>query len=125
MPDAARRLLLGLTNYDADEATAGLSDGARLTVSTRGSVVGKSRVRRALWRALGSLYSIRLAPVAVWSERNLSIIEADIDCERHDRAHVAFPATLVLCFEDDLISEIRLSTYEPALAGNFNGFTVS
>lgn len=125
IPEAARSLLRGLSNYDVEEVAAGLSEDARLTVSSRACLIGKSRVRRALLRALGSILSVHLEPVAVWMRRNLAIIEADVDCERCDRAHVRFPATLVLYFEDGLISEIRLSTYEPALVGNFAGFTLA
>jgi hypothetical protein len=36
-----------------------------------------------------------------------------------DRAMVSFPVTVVLRFKDDLISDIRLLTYEPAVRNSF------
>ncbi len=123
MPAAARKLFDGLWNADVEEVSAGLCDDALLTLSSRNYATGKPRVRRLLVRAFGAVYSIRCKPVVVWAQRSLAIIDADVDCERWDRVHVTFPATVVLRFRDELISEIRLSTYEPALMGNLGGFT--
>lgn len=119
IPQAARRLIDGLCSFDVDEAAAGLCEDARLSLSSGACAVGKARVRGALVRALGSVYSIRCEPAAVWIKRNVAIIEADVSCERTDRARISFPLTLVLRFRDQMIAEIRLLTYEPAMAGNF------
>lgn len=122
IPEAARRLFAGLCNYDVDEVSEGLCDDARLNLPSRNAVVGRSMVRRTLARILGFVHSIRLDPVVVWAERNLAVIEADVNCERLDSTRVIFPVTVVLCFRDGLISEIRFWTYEPAGAGLFGVF---
>ncbi len=119
VPDAAQRFINLLCDFDVDGATAGLSEDAQLSISNHAYAIGRTRVRSALVRALGSAYSIRCEPAVVWMKRNIAIIEADIDCERVDRARVAFPVTVVLRFRDHLISDIRLLTYEPAVVGWF------
>lgn len=52
-PDAARRLIDGLCNFDVDEVTSALNDDVRLSLSGAPHAQGRSRVRAALIRALG------------------------------------------------------------------------
>jgi hypothetical protein len=120
-PEAARQLIEGLCNFDIDQVASGLSDDVRLTVSGAACANGKSRVRTALIRALGLIYSIQCEPAVVWMRRDVAILEMDVNCERVDRAQVAFPVTLVLRFKERLISDIRLLTYEPAVRNSFAG----
>jgi SnoaL-like domain len=114
-PEAARKLIEGLCNFDVDQVASGLSDDVRLSVSDAAYANGKPRVRNALIRALGLVYSIRCEPAVVWVKRDVAILEMDVACERVDRAMVSFPVTVVLRFKDELISDIRLLTYEPAV----------
>jgi|SRR5579872_3221528 len=118
-PDPARRLLSSLSSLDVDEVAELLSDDARL--STRHGVIarGKSRIRKELMRAVSPLLSVHCEPAVVWAKDNVSVIEADVRCERLDGSCAAFPVTLILRFRDRLISEIRLFTYEPSVIGNF------
>ena len=119
VPDAARRFIDRLCDFDVDEAAEGLCEDALLTIGGQSYAAGKTRVRSALVRALSLVYSIRCEPAVVWIRRNVAIIEADVDCERVDRARVAFPLTVTLRFRNHLISDIRLLTYEPAVTGWF------
>lgn len=80
---------------------------------------GKAKIRKELMRAIAALNSIHCEPVVVWIKDNVSVIEADVICERLDGSRAAFPVTLILRFRDHLISDIRLFTYEPAVPGNF------
>lgn len=119
VPDADRRFIERLCDFDVDGAAEGLSEDVRLTIGGQCHAVGKMRVRAAMVRALGSVYSVRCEPAVAWINRNVAIIEADVKCERLDRAMVAFPLTVVIRFRDHVISDIRLLTYEPALTGWF------
>lgn len=118
IPDAARQFIDGICNFDIDQVAAGLADDARLSVTSEPYATGRTGVRSALVRVLGSVYSIRCEPAAVWVRPDIAIIEADVECERLDRSRLAFPLTVVLRFRDDLIAEIRLLTYAPALIGS-------
>lgn len=118
VPEAARRFIDGVCNFDVDEVAAGLCENARLKVSNNTYATGRSGIRNAFIRALGSVYGIRCEPAVVWGEQEIAIIEADVECERLDRARVAFPLTLVLRFRDSLISDIGLLTYAPAIMGS-------
>jgi hypothetical protein len=120
-PEAVRRLIEGLCNFDVDQAATGLSEDVRLSVSEAACAHGKPRVRNALIRALGLVYSIQCEPAVVWMRRDVAILEMDMNCERVDRAVVSFPVTVVLRFKEHLISDIRLLTYEPAVRNSFGG----
>jgi hypothetical protein len=119
LPDVAQRFIDGMCNFDVDQAVSLLCEDSRLSISSTQCAVGRVRVRQALVRALAAVYWVRCHTAAVWMRRDVTIIEADVDCERIDRARVAFPLTLILRFRGDLISDIRVWTYEPAVAGNF------
>ena len=117
LPEAARRLIDGMCGFDIDKVVGVLCDTARLSAGSE-TYAGKPGVRKAVVQALGWFCSIRCEPAVVWMNRNVAVIEADIECERLDRAHIAFPLTMVLRFRDHLISEIRLVTYAPAFVGS-------
>ena len=120
-PETARRFIDALCNFDVELAASLLCDDSRLSLSTAPCALGKSKVRSAMIRALGAVYWIRCEPAAVWMRRNIAIIEADIECERTDRARVSFPATMILRFRGGLIWDIRVLTYAPVMIGSFPG----
>lgn len=113
--EAAAHFLHSLCSLDADVVARLLSEDARL--SNRGCVlaVGRSRIARMLERAIASLSSLDCDPAAIWARGSVSVVEADVSCELLDGSRAAFPVTLILCFRDRLVSEIRLFTYEPAV----------
>ena len=119
VPDPARRFLNSLSSLDVDQVTSLLCEDARLSTRRGILAAGKVRIRRELMRAIAALNSIHCEPVVVWIKDNVSVIEADVICERLDGSRAAFPVTLILRFRDHLISDIRLFTYEPAVPGNF------
>ena len=121
LPDAVRRMIDGVCDFNVYQVTGGLSDDVRLSVSSAAWAHGKARVRHALVRALGLVYSIQCQPAVVWVKRDVAILEMDVNCERVDRAVVSFPVTVVLRFKERLISDIQLLTYEPAVRNSFGG----
>jgi hypothetical protein len=118
LPEAAQGFMDAVCNFDIEQVSAELCDDVRLSFGEELYAIGKLRVRNVFIRALGSIYSIHCEPAVVWMKRNVAIVEADVRCERLDRALVEFPLTVVLRFRDHRIAEIRLLTYEPALTGS-------
>jgi hypothetical protein len=118
-PDPSTRFLESLCNLDADEVSGQLCDDARLSIRSGLFAAGKPRIKKALKRGISSLISIRYVPAAVWIQDNVSVIEADVTCERLDGSRTLFPVTLILRFRDHLIEDIRLYTYETAALGSF------
>ena len=119
VPDPVHRLLSLLSSLDADQIAGLLSEDARLHTSQGVVAVGRSRIRKELMRAISPLISIHCVPAVVWAKDNVSVIEADLRCERMDGSRVAFPVTLILCLRNLLICDIRLFTYEPSVISNF------
>lgn len=116
-PEAVNGFIDGVCDFDIDRVSMELGEDVQLSIGGRLCAAGKARVRHALIRAMGSVYSIECVPAAVWVERNVAVIEADVLCLRLDGAQVGFP--VVLRFRDQLIFEIRVLTYEPAAGSNF------
>ena len=117
--EPATRFLDSLCSLDADQVNEQLSEDARLTIRSGLLASGKPRIIKILKRCISSLNSVHYEPAAVWIKGNVSVIEADVSCERLDGSRTAFPVTLILCFRNHLISDIRLFTYEPAVLGSF------
>lgn len=117
--EPATRFLDSLCSLDADQVNDQLSDDARLSIRSRVFAAGKPKIIKALKRGISSLNSLHYKPAAMWIQGNVSVIDADVSCERLDGSCAAFPVTLILCFRDHLISDIRLFTYEPAVLGSF------
>ncbi len=117
--DPATRFLESLCNLDADEVSGQLCDDARLSIRSALFAAGKPRIKKALKRGISSLNSVRCEPAAVWMKDNITVIEADVTCERLDGSSTLFPVTLILRFRNQLIEDIRLYTYEPAALSNF------
>src|SRR5258708_7707446 len=119
VPDPTQRFLNTLSSLDADRGTELLCEDARLSTRRGLYATGRAEIRRALMRWISSLDSIHCEPAVIYVKDDVSVIEADVTCERTDGSQAAFPATLILRFRDHLISDIRLFTYEPAMIGNF------
>ncbi len=111
----AERFLTSLCSLDAGEVTDQLSEDARLSFGKSLIAAGKPKLVKALKRGFAALHSLRCVPAMIWAQGNVSVVEADVSCERLDGSWSTFPVTVILCFRDDLISDIRLFTYEPAL----------
>ena len=118
-PDPAQQFLNSLSSLDVDQVTGLLCEDARLSTRRGIYAAGKAKIRKELMRGLSALTSIHCEPAVVWAKDDVSVIEADVVCERMDGSRAAFPVTLILRFRDRLISDIRLFTYEPAVIGNF------
>ena len=119
VPDPAQRFLNSLSSLDVEQVTGMLCEDARLSTRRGIYAAGKARIRKELMRAISALTSIHCEPAVVWVKDDVSVIEADVICERVDGSRAAFPVTLILRFRDRLISDIRLFMYEPAVIGNF------
>ena len=117
----ATRFLNSLCSLDADRVNEQLSEDARLSIRRRLLAAGKPKIIKALKRGISSLNWLHYEPAVVWMKDNVSVVEADVSCERLDGSRVSFPVTLILYFRDHLISDIRLFTYEPAVLGSFLG----
>ncbi len=119
VPDPAQRFLNTLSSLDADRVTELLCEDARLSTRRGLYAAGRAKIRRELMRWISSLDSIHCEPAVVYVKDDVSVIEADVTCERTDGSRAVFPVTLILRFRGHLISDIRLFTYEPAVIGNF------
>jgi ketosteroid isomerase-like protein len=119
LPDPAKRFLNTLSSLDADRVAELLCEDARLSTRRGLHAAGKAKIRKELMRWISSLDSIHCEPAVVYVKDDVSVIEADVTCERTDGSRAAFPVTLILRFREHLISDIRLFTYEPAVIGNF------
>jgi len=117
--EQATRFLNSLCSLDADRVNEQLSEDARLSIRRRLLAAGKPKIIKALKRGISSLNWLHYEPAVIWMKGNVSVIEADVSCERLDGSRDTFPVTLILCFRDHLISDIRLFTYEPAVLGSF------
>src|SRR5258706_13113536 len=119
VPDPAQRFLNSLSSLDVDQVTGLLCEDVRLATRRGIYAEGKARIRKELMRGISVLASIHCEPAVVWVKDDVSVIEADVICERTDGSRAAFRVTLILRFRDRLVSDIRLFTYEPAVIGNF------
>jgi len=120
MPDAAAtRFLDAVCSLDAEQVTGHLCEDARLSISRDVFACGKPTISKALKRSICSLNAVRYQPAASWIRDNVSIIDADVTCERLDGSHTVFPLTLILVFRNQLISDIRVFTYQPAMIRSF------
>lgn len=117
--EPATRFLNSLCSLDADQVADQLSEDARLSIRSSVLAAGRSKIVKALKRGISSLNSFHCEPAMIWARDAVSVVEADVICERLDGSRAAFPVTLILCFRDHLISDIRLFTYEPAVIGLF------
>lgn len=122
-PNPATRFLSSLCSLDADELARQFCDDAR--VSTSGGLLasGKPAIRKTLKRAISALAALDCEPAFVWNRDTVTVVEADLTCERFDGSRTAFPVTLILRFRDERIAEARLFAYQPALIGNFLQFS--
>lgn len=117
--EPATRFLDSLCSLDADQVNDQLSEDARLSIDSRLFAYGRPRIMKTLKRGISSLSSLHYEPAVIWMKGDVSVIEADVSCERLDGSRAAFPVTLILCFRDRLVSQIRLFTYEPAVPSSF------
>jgi hypothetical protein len=120
MPDdSATRFLDAVCSLDAERVTGQLCEDARLSISRDVFACGKPSISKALKRSICSLNAVRYNPAALWIRDNVSIIDADVTCERLDGGQTVFPLTVILIFRNQLISDIRVFTYEPAVIRSF------
>jgi hypothetical protein len=116
---AAHRLATSLCDLDANEFANALSEDVRVYVGRERVSVGKRTVRMQLICAFTQIASVQLQTCAVWTSRAVAVIELNVKCERMDAVQFMFPLTAVLRFRDDLVSDIRLFTYEAGMIGKF------
>lgn len=118
-PHPATRFLSSLCSLDAEELAGQFCDDARVSAAGGLLAAGKPAICRTLKRAISSLAALDCEPAVVWNRNAVSVVEADLMCERFDGARAAFPVTLILRFRNELIADARLFAYQPALIGNF------
>jgi hypothetical protein len=121
LPHAAERFLDGLCGLDIDEAASNLDASIRLSAGFQRLAAGRIQVRSLLLRAMTAIDGLEYRMVATWVRRDVAILEADVRCTRADSALVQFPATVVFRFSGELIAEIKVWIYEPAIASAFGG----
>lgn len=117
--DIVRRFLDSVCNMEVDRVMGQLCQDVQLCITNDICAIGRPKIRRALLRGMSSLTSLGCKPALIWTKGSVGVIEADITCERMDGSRAAFPLTVVLCLRDRLVSQIHLSTYEPAILSSF------
>src|SRR5271166_5667864 len=117
--DLVRRFLDSVCNLEVDRVMSQLCQDVQLCITNDLCAIGRPKIRKALLRGMSSLISFGCEPALIWIKDSVGVIEADIVCERMDGSRAAFPLTVVLCLRDRLISQIHLSTYEPAILSSF------
>lgn len=120
MPDDSATLFLdAVCSLDAERVAGQLCDDVRLSISRDVFACGKPTISKALKRSICSLNAVRYQPAALWVRDNVSILDADVTFERLDGSHTVFPLTLILVFRNQLVSDIRVFTYQPAVIRSF------
>src|SRR3982074_1402137 len=82
--DPISRFIRSLCSLDADLVVEQLCEDARLWLASDLYATGRTRIRKALIRALSSLTILQCEPAVVWTKDSIGVIEADINCERSD-----------------------------------------
>ncbi|HLJ47866.1 MAG TPA: hypothetical protein VKU01_17745 [Bryobacteraceae bacterium] len=116
---ASRRFVEAVCSLEVERVLCHIMDGTRLAFGKRAGAVGRVEIRKFLVRGFSLLHSLHCAPAVIWTKGNLSVIEADMCCERLDGAFLSFPLTIVLRFSGPSISGIRVFTYEPEVVSQF------
>ncbi len=116
---ASRRFIEAICSLEVERVLCYVVDGTRLAFGKRAGAVGRMEIRRFLVRGFSLLHSLHCSPAVIWTKGNLSVIEADMLCERLDGACLSFPLTIVLRFSGPVISGIRIFTYEPEVVSQF------
>ena len=111
--EPATRFLTSLCSLDADQVTSLLDEHAQVSIGSTVVAASTPRILKLLKRSMSSLISLQSTPAMIWSRDHVSVVEADVSCELLDGSRVEFPVTLILCFRDQRVSEVRLFTYEP------------
>ena len=119
----ATRFLSSLCSLDAEELARQFCEDARVSASGALLAAGKPAICKTLKRAICSLAALDCEPAFVWNRDAVSVVEANLTCERFDGSRAAFPITLILRFRNELIADARLFAYQPALIGNFLQFS--
>lgn len=112
---AVTRFLYSLCSLDTDQMIDQFTRDARVTIGDSVLAAGTSQIMKLLKRSMASLVFLHVTPAMIWTRGNVSVIEADVNCELLDGSRASLPATLILCFRDKMISDVRLFTYEPAV----------
>lgn len=109
------RFVSALINLDLEQAMRCLSADA--VIEAGGSILarGTQQARRLLVRVFASLNAVSYRPAVVWSNRGVSVIEADVIAEWDAGATLRLPLTIVLRVERDLVVGLHVSCYEPEL----------
>ena len=116
---AALRFIEAICSLEVERVLCYIVDSTRLAFGKRSGAMGRMEIRRFLVRGFSLLHSLHCAPAVIWSKGDLSVIEADMSCERLDGAGLSFPLTIVLRFSGPVISGIRIFTYEPGVVSQF------
>ncbi len=109
------RLVSALANLDLEQAMRCLSTDAVIEAGVWMLARRKQQARRLLVRVFASLNAVSYRPAAVWSEKGVSVIDADVIAEWDTGAVLRLPLTIVLRVERDLVVGLRVSCYEPEL----------
>jgi hypothetical protein len=90
---------------------------ADAVIEAGGSILarGRQQARRLLVHVFASLNAVSYRPAAVWSNKGVSVIEADVMAEWDTGALLRLPLTIVLRVECDLVVGLHVSCYEPEL----------
>jgi hypothetical protein len=115
LPAAVGRAIDGLCGFDIDLAMSAFTALVRLSEGGRRIAAGRTQVRQHLLRMFARIENIDLALAAAWVRREVVVLDADVRFTRADHAHVQLPATIVLRFSDELISEVQFWTYVAAV----------
>jgi hypothetical protein len=112
---AVGSILDSLDSLDVDSVLTHISDDARLSFGRSRIAEGKPAIRKVLIRTLGLLDSLHCAPVAVWTENKVAVVELDVAFERADGGGLTVPATIVLRFSGRAVSDVTVCAYVSAM----------
>src|SRR5579884_4037727 len=107
--------LTSLCSLDAHLALSHFTVDAGISLGSTIIAAGTAKILKLLKRSMASYVSVHVQPAMIWTRYSVSVVEADVTCDLLDGSRATFPVTAILCFRDDLISDIRLFTYEPAV----------